>query len=465
MVTDIAIVGLYLLALIIIGLRGGNAIKNATDFTASDKRYGSLVMFATLSASFVGGGYSTGNAAASFENGIGTALTLLGFSMGMILVGAYLVKGVDRFPNARTVGDVIGSAYGRVAHGVTGIFSYLCCAGVVGAQMSAIGLVFHTLLGISPQTGTLLGCGVVLLYTTFGGLQSVITADIIQFVLMAAGMPLLLVTAIDRIGGINEFVGAIPDGWLHPLNGMSLPAFIALFFSMMCGEALAPPYMQRLLIGKSTESTAKGTIWSGLFSVPFFLVTAGVGVAARVLAVTDTAEQAMPQLILTILPVGLRGLMMAAMVSIILSAADGFLNGASVSLVCDTVLVLRPSLSDKAQLFWLRVVNALTGFFAMCLSFAIPHIFSVLLLAYSFWSPAVLVPLAAALLGVRADGKTFCVSVFVGCVVSLLWNTVWHQPFGMDGCLAGILANLIVFCIGVYRYTHRSDALVRLSVR
>lgn len=462
---DIAIVGLYLLILIVIGLRGGNAVKNAADFTASDKRYGSAVMFATLSASFVGGGYSTGNAAAAFESGIGTALTLFGFSVGMILVGKYLVKGVARFPNARTVGDVIGSAYGRVAHGVTGVFSYLCCAGVVGAQMSAIGTVFHTLLGVSPKIGTVVGCGVVLLYTTFGGLQSVITADILQFILMAAGMPLLLGAAVGRIGGVDAFVGGIPDGWLDPLNGMSLPAFIALFFSMMCGEALAPPYMQRLLIGRSPESTAKGTVWSGLFSMPFFLLTAGVGLAARVLSVTDVAEQAMPQLILTVLPIGLRGVMMAAMVSIILSAADGFLNGAAVSLVCDTVLVLRPTLSDKAQLYWLRAVNALTGLLAMGLSFAIPHIFSVLLLAYSFWSPAVLVPLAAALLGVRSNGKTFCAAVLIGCAVSLLWNTVWHQPLGMDGCLVGILANFAVFCAGTCRYQRQRGVMIRLRVR
>ncbi len=462
---DIGIVGLYLLVLIIIGLRGGNAVKNAADFTAGGKRYGAAVMFATLSASFVGGGYSTGNAAAAFESGIGTALTLFGFSFGMILVGRYLVKGVARFPNARTVGGVIGAAYGRTAHGITGVFSYLCCAGVVGAQMSAIGLVFHTLLGVPPRTGTIIGCFVVLLYTTFGGLQSVITADILQFVLMAAGMPLLFVTAVGRVGGIGAFLDAVPNEWFDPLNGMSLPAFIALFFSMMCGEALAPPYMQRLLIGKTPESTAKGTVYSGLFSMPFFLVTAGIGLAARVLAVTDVAGQAMPQLILTVLPVGLRGVMMAAMVSIILSAADGFLNGAAVSFVCDTVLVLRPHLSDKAQLYWLRTVNALTGIAAMCLSFAIPHIFSVLLLAYSFWSPAVLVPLAAALLGVRSDGRTFCAAVFVGCTVSLLWNTVWHQPFGMDGCLAGILANLFVFCVGTYRYRRQHGTILRLLVR
>ncbi len=462
---DAAIVVGYLAVLVAVGLCGGRLVKNAADFTAADKRYGTFVMFATLSASFVGGGYSSGNAAAAFENGIGTALTLFGFSVGMILTGRYLVRGVSRFPHARTVGDILGTAYGRGARVMGGVFSYVCCAGVVGAQMGSIGLVFHSLFGISPRLGTLIGCGVVLLYTTFGGLQSVIVADMIQFALLAIGMPLLLVLAVCKGGGVGAMAEQLPRELFSPFNGMSVAAFVSLFFSMMCGEALAPPYMQRLLIGKSPAQTARGTIISGVFSMPFFLITAGVGLAARALSVTDNAAAAMPDLIAAILPTGLRGVMMAAMVSIILSAADGFLNGAAVSLTCDTVLALWPSLSDKKQLWLLRGINLVTGLLAMGLSFAVPHVFSVLLLAYSFWSPAVLVPLAAALLGIRADGRTFRRSVCVGAAVCLLWNVAWGQPFGIDGCLPGIVANFITFACGVRRVSRYRHTTLQLNQR
>jgi hypothetical protein len=72
----------YLVVLVAIGLRGGQTVRNASDFSAADKRYGTFVIFASLSASFIGGGYSSGNAAAAFEQGIGTALAgwLLAFS-------------------------------------------------------------------------------------------------------------------------------------------------------------------------------------------------------------------------------------------------------------------------------------------------------------------------------------------------------------------------------------------------
>ena len=451
---DQAVVLGYLLILVMVGLRGARHVKNADDFTATGKRCGTFVLFATLSASFIGGGYSSGNAAAAYETGIGTALTLFGFSIGMILIGKFLVVGVSRFPNAKTVGGIMGTAYGDTVRRISGIFSFLCCAGVVGAQMESIGLVFHSLLGVSTHIGTLLGCSVVLLYTTFGGMSSVLIADMLQFVLLAVGMPLLLLIAVIAGGGISAVWNNIPPHLLDPLNAMPLPAFISLFFSMMLGEALAPPYVQRLLIGKSPRATARGTILSGLFSMPFFLVTAGIGLSARALGIVGEAASIMPDLILRILPIGLRGILMAAMTSIILSAADGFLNGATVSLVCDTILPRYPRMSNREQLRCFRSINLTTGIAAMVMAFLIPDVFSILLIAYSFWSPSILVPLSAALLGIRSDKTTCLTSILVGLGSCLVWNYVIGRPLGIDGCMIGTFSNLLIFTVGTFRSSH-----------
>ncbi len=448
----------YLLVLVLVGLRGGRRIRNANDFLASGKRCNSLVLFATLSASFIGGGYSAGNAAAAYEQGIGTALALCGFSLGMILIGRYLVPGIALYPHAKTVGDILGTLYGPHAQTLTGLFSFLCCAGVVGAQMESIGLVFQALLGVSQPVGTVIGGTVVLLYTTFGGMESVIAADMLQFALLAVGMPLLLFVAVAAGGGPATVLAHVPRELLNPLNQSGWPAFLSLFFSMMCGEALAPPYMQRLLIGKTPRETARGTVASGVFSVPFFFVTAGIGLTARALGLVENAATVMPTLILRVLPTGLRGLLMAAMASIILSAADGFLNGATVSLMHDALLPRRPHMSDRAQLRCLRLVNLATGLLAMTLSFLTPHVFAILLLAYSFWSPVVLVPLSAALLGLKTKPPCLYAGMAAGMLVCLLWNGALHRPLGIDGCAVGTLANLAVFVCRAHRYPVRCSS-------
>lgn len=442
---DTAIVVLYIVVLAGMSLRGGRGVKNAADFTASSGRYGTLVIFATLSASYVGGGYSSGNAAKAFSSGIGTTLTLFGFSLSMLLIGKFLVPGVARFPEAKTVGGVIQQSYGRAARVLTGLFSFICCAGVVGAQMESMGLVFHVLLGVEEHVGVLIGCGIVLLYTTFGGLQSVIVADILQFVLLAAGMPLLLFMGLRQTGGLEPVLRSLPPDYFNPFNGTTPAGFFSMFFTMMVGEALAPPYTQRLLIGRNPKGTARGTMISGLFSIPFFIVTGLVGFTAYALHVTQDAAFAMPALVQAVLPVGVRGVVMAAMVSIMMSAADGFLNGAAIGLVCDTLLPLRPQMSDRTQLRWLRGVNFATGLGAMMLAFAVPDVFQILVLAYSFWAPLILVPLAAAFLGIRSSGRAFRYALLAGLASTLIWNYALGKPWQIDGAVVGLLCNLCVF--------------------
>lgn len=463
MALDIGIVIAYLLLLVIIGLRGGKQVESAADFSAGGKKYGAGVIFCSLAASYVGGGYSAGNAAESFENGIGMTVALCGFGLTTVLIGKYLVPGIARFAGVSSTGGIMTRAYGRFAGIVTGFFAFFCCASVVGAQMESMGVVFHTLLGISPTAGVLLGCGIILLYSTVGGLQSLIAADMVQFALLALGMPLLLVLALTRAGGIGAVLAATPSCFFNPLNGTTPAGFFSLFMTMAFGEALVPPYMQRLLIGKNLRATAKGTVYSGLFSLPFFGITCLIGLVARALAVTNIAGDAMPQLILSVLPIGARGLVMAAMISIMLSAADGFLNGAAISLVQDVLLPLRPDISDRRQLALLRLTNLLTGAAAVTVALLVPNVFHILLLAYSFWSPLIVVPLAAALLGVQTDRRSFCFAVVAGLLTTVLWEYALQRPLDITGSTVGMLANAATFSLCTYRF--RRSACVRLRLR
>ncbi|MCL2488248.1 MAG: hypothetical protein FWE80_06140, partial [Oscillospiraceae bacterium] len=232
--------------------------------------------------------------------------------------------------------------------------------------------------------------------------------------------------------------------------GLGVAGFISLFLTMAVGEALAPPYTQRLLIGATPAKTARGTVLSGLFSIPFFLMTGVIGLTAFALGTGGSPDEAMPAMILTVLPLGLRGLVMAAMVSIMLSAADGFLNGAAIGLVCDTLLPLFPEIKEKNQLRWLRGVNLVTGLAALVMALLMPSIFDILVLAYSFWGPLILVPLAAALLGVRADRRCFRNAVLAGLGLMLWWNYLMGKPLEIDGGVVGLAGNLMAFA-GSYR--------------
>lgn len=323
-------------------------------------------------------------------------------------------------------------------------------------------MVFHVLLGVPEWAGILIGCGIVLVYTTFGGMAVGYRGR--HHPVYPAGRR--YAPAADHGpspgGGAQAVLDALPREYFNPFNGTTFAGFLSMFFTMMFGEALAPPYTQRLLIGRNPRGTARGTILSGLFSIPFFIVTGMIGFTAYALGVAKDASSAMPDLVQAVLPLGIRGVVMAAMVSIILSAADGFLNGAAVGLVNDMILPLRPHMSDKSQLRWLRGVNFATGAAAVAAAFVLPDVFSILVLAYSFWCPLILVPLAAAFLGVKSNGRSFRYALLAGLTSTLLWNYVLGKPWGVDGAMVGMLCNFLVFTLCTKAYQRYDVQKIRV---
>ena len=446
---DYAIIIVYLTVVLLVGLLSGRGMKNLQDFSVSGRSYTSLVIFATLSASFIGGGFSTGNAAEVFRFGILNIVALWGFSLKELLVGSFIAPRMGRFPDAISVGDIMETSYGKVGKVVTGIFSVILCSGIVGAQVGAIGLIFNVFLGIAPIWGILIGCGIVIAYSTVGGMRAVVLTDIIQFCVLTIGLPLVLVFGLAKVGGISALKAAVPAGHFQiPNIHKNIWVFLSLFFTFLLGETLVPPYVQRLFIGKDAGHTARGTVFSGIFSIPFFAITGAIGLVALALEPELDPNLAMPHVIRTVLPIGLCGIVIAGMLSVVMSSADSFLNAASTSCINDIVKPLASnSLSERGELLLVKLTNCFAGVIAVIFAVKIRSIFGILIYAYNFWAPIILVPLAAVMLGFRATKAGFLAGSAAGIAGMLIWNALLKTPTGVDGLVVGVLCNFVAFTI------------------
>jgi len=212
---DYAIIIFYLSVVLLVGLWSGKGMKSLQEFSVSHRSYTSIVIFATLSASFIGGGFSIGNAEKVFRLGIVNIAALWGFSLKEILVARFIAPRTGNFPNVISTGDIMEQGYGKVARVVTGFFSVFLCAGIVGAQVGAMGLIFNVFLGIEPIWGILIGCGIVIAYSTVGGMRAVVLTDIIQFCVLAIGLPAALIFGIVKSGGFSAIRAATPQEFLE----------------------------------------------------------------------------------------------------------------------------------------------------------------------------------------------------------------------------------------------------------
>ena len=446
---DYIIIILYLAVILLAGVWSGRGMKNLKDFSVSHRSYGSFVIFATLSASFIGGGFSTGNATDVFTFGIASIVALWGFSLKEILVARFIAPRMDNFPDAISAGDIMEQGYGKAARVITGFFSIIVCAGIVGAQVKAMGIIFNAFLDIKPIWGILIGCGIVIAYSTAGGMRAVVLTDVIQFGVLAVGIPAALVFGIVKCGGFSAIKATVPTGHLAiPATDMTIYAFLSLFLTFLFGETLVPPYVQRLCMGRDASHTARGTMLSGIFSIPFFAITGAIGLVALTLDSKLDPDLAMPHVIRTALPIGVRGIVIAGVISIVMSSADSFLNGAAASCVNDLIKPFRKSpLSDRQGLFFAKLTNCAVGVLAVIFAVKIQGVLNILKYSYNFWAPTIVVPLAAFLLGVRVTKSGFFVGTVAGIAGMLIWNGLLKSQLGVEGLVIGVFCNLIAFTV------------------
>jgi len=438
-VIDGIIVASYLLFIFLYGYFSGKKLKNLHDFSVSTSKRSTFILFASMSASFIGGGFSAGNATEVYKTGIGNILILCGFAVCQIITGMIIVPKMRIRKSDSSPGMMMERAYGKPARVATGLFNTLMGAGLMGAQIAAIGTIFNLLLGIPYVWGAILGFGIVLSYSTSGGIESVVKIDVIQFIMLVLGMGVLFVFCFS-----NYKLDSLPIEYLNPLNGHSPIEFISMFITMLLGEALLPGYIQRVLMADSRHSVKKATVYSGMLSVPFFVVTGMIGLYAYVQYKGISPDAVLPYMVLNSLPPIIRGFVIAATLSIAMSAADSTLNGAAIGCVNDLIIPLNGG-RIKNELLCARVANIIIGVFGVLSAFLLPDVMGILVFSYTFWTPTVLVPLCGALLGKKLSTPKFMVCIGVGCISSIIWNYLLLTPFEINGAIVGFVANLILY--------------------
>jgi len=270
-----------------------------------------------------------------------------------------------------------------------------------------------------------------------------------QFSVLIFGIPLTLFFGIKFAGGIEAIQQAVPATHFSLVSDkMSLLAFISLFLTFVLGETLVPPYVQRLFIGKNPAEVARGTLLSGIVSIPFFTIAGCIGLVALTIAPDIDPNKSLPYVVNNVLPIGLKGLVIAGIVSIVMSSADSFLNSAAVAFTHDIVKPLREeNLSEKQELLLAKFVTFFAGMAAIVFAVKIKSILGILLYTYNFWSPIVLVPLIAVILGIKATSRDFLAGSIAGIAGVLVWNFLLDSPGGVDGLIVGIICNLVAFSI------------------
>ncbi|MBY4678689.1 sodium:solute symporter family protein [Marinobacterium arenosum] len=450
----------YFILLVWIGYRSARQVHSSADFAVAGNRITWPILFATLAASFLGGGASLGRAGKAFEDGYVFMFAASAFPIATILAGLYVAPKLKRYAGAQTVGDIMQHHYGSAARLATGLFSLVFCIGVLGAQALAVGTLFNAVLGVDFATGIIAGMAVVLLYSTVGGIWAVIQTDVVQFLMLALCLPLTMVITLQQVGGAEALIARLPEAHFSLMGDYSLAAFLSIFIAFLLGETLVPPYTQRALAAPDARNARIGYSIAGLFGLLFYFVSSTIGLLALVLYPDISADQALPALVRSALPVGITGLVLAALLAVVMSTADSYLNSAAVIFVKDIYQpFVAPQMDERHRLWIERIVNLVIGSGAVLFALYATSIIDALLLSYVFWAPTILIPFVLAVVFDLKCRRAALLAMLAGALTSLLWQ--WgpfelEQASGLSALIAGVLVNILVFTLVYRRYATKA---------
>lgn len=379
----------------------------ADDYFLAGRNLGWLIVGASIFASNIGSEHLVGLAGSGATSGVALAHYELHawclLVLGWVLVPFYIRSRVYTMP------EFLERRFSKTARWVLSLISlvaYVLTKLAVG--IFAGGVVFGTLMPELSVTilGTTfnsfwVGSGLVVvltgLYTVLGGMRAVAYTEAVQTLVLVVGSLLLTVFGLEKIGGWAAFRDALPSDMFNLWKPL-IPAGVegtwapvkeagrmAWYFNgnypwlgmLFCAPIIGLWYwctdqyiVQRTLAAPDEREARRGTIFAAflkllpvfVFIIPGMLALAlarsgqvpglGVMVDAEGNAIRDVAQAAYPLMVQQIMPIGLRGIVVAGLLAALMSSLAGAFNACSTLFTMDFYQQLRPKASQH-QLVWI----------------------------------------------------------------------------------------------------------------
>jgi Na+/proline symporter len=299
-------------------------------------------------------------------------------------------------------------------------------------------------------TGVILSYAVVIIYTTIGGLRSVMFTNLIQFFLMIIAIPMITIFGLSKIG-IYNFIAHLPhDKVFCTKNNHLLINIISatLGFIVM---GLYPSFIQRALINNNPSETSRAIYRKSIIYGVFLVFITINGLIAYNLYPSVDSNIALPYLINQIMPVGLQGLVVVGLLAAVMSTADSDLNIISVTLVKDLFDPIFKVQNQQRLLFIARVINVIIGSSAIIIALSFNSVVDLVIFISGSWGPVILVPLVFALFEVTITRKMMVICSLSGGLTFLLWEYYCTDYFIIKGVFVGTAVSLMVFLLSFPR--------------
>ena len=377
---DLSLVAIYLAGITLFGLQFRSKDRSLKNYFLADRK----IPWWAIALSIVAAETSTLTIISvpglAYTGDWGFLQIVLGYLLGRIVVCIIFLPRYFR-GELLTAYEVIGQRFGPRLHQLTAFLFLFLRAAAEGVRVFAVSIVVGIAIGTRDVVSIAIIVALTLVYTLEGGMAAVIWTDVVQMALYVAGTIVSVILLGHRI----------PGGW-HAIHGLASAAGkVTIFhfafslsqtytfwaglaggcFLTMASHGTDQLMVQRLLAAKNLRESRIALLSSGgviLLQFALFLAI-GTGLYYFYGNVTNgmapaNPDRVFPAFIVTEMPRGVAGLMVAAILAAAMSNLSAAVNSLSSSSMVDFYMAWKPG-SDERQRA--RLSRVMTFFWAMLL--------------------------------------------------------------------------------------------------
>jgi len=369
---DYIIIVAYLAAIAIFGKFKGGKQKTVKDYFLGSKQLSwwvisfSIVAAETSTLTFIS------IPGLAYLTNLNFLQLTFGYLLGRIIVAVYFLPAYHK-GELFTAYTYLQNRFGDKTRSFASIVFLFTRTASDGVRLFATAIPLYLLLDVSPIFAIIIIASVALMYTYTGGLKGVIWVDAIQMFIYLGGALLAGFYLINFLpGGINSvFSNPAISSKLSIIN-WGFDSGVAGFFSQpytlisgiiggaflsMSSHGTDQLIVQRLLAAKNLSDSRKAIVSTGVMVIIQFAIFLLLGVLlfAYYGNLDIRADEIFPKFIIEVLPIGVRGIIIAGLFAAALSTLAGSITSLSSSTMMDLYLPFKPNLDEKKNLLLSRL--------------------------------------------------------------------------------------------------------------
>ncbi|MFD9212164.1 sodium:solute symporter [Streptomyces sp. NPDC059544] len=452
MAVDYAVIVVYLAGMLAMGWWGMRRAKSKSEFLVAGRRLGPSMYSGTMAAIVLGGASTIGGVGLGYKYGLSGAWMVFAIGLGLLALSIFFSARIARL-KVYTVSEMLDLRYGGRAGLITGVVMWAYTLMLAVTSTIAYATIFDVLFDMNRTVAIVLGGSIVVAYSTLGGMWSITLTDMVQFVVKTIGVLLLLLPiAVVKAGGFAEMKAQLPTEYFAPfgIGGETIFTYVLIYtFGMLIGQDI----WQRVFTARDDKVARWGGTVAGTYCLAYALAGAVIGTAAKVLYPNlANADDAFATIVKDELPLGVRGLVLAAALAAVMSTSSGALIACATVANNDIWQRLRGAVTRRAdgeahdEVKGNRMFILVMGIAVIGIAIALNNVVEALTVAYNLLVGGLLVPILGGLLWRRGTVYGALSSVVVGgvAVITLMWK------FGIlanEPIYYGLLASLVTYVV------------------